>query len=290
MQVSDTVKALEENPKSVSLQRDLLKQLRFSKIKIQPSYVVKYGDDLINSSASLSAVEKWEVHEQVLLAALDTHNIALATKYLNKIAQQFPKSARVKRMRGMFFEAQGMWKEADVLYREILASDPSDFITMKRQISIQKSLGNIETASHMLETYLTINMADIEAWLELAHLRSILLQYSSVANCFEEVLLANPVNHVFYTKYAEVVYTMGGIDNFRLARKCYARSLELNPDNNLRSLWGLCSCSLAILSSKGKKEEVQDLHNWAKQKIMDHYKKAQRLAPIASATVLQLCP
>lgn len=39
-------------------------------------------------------------------------------------------------------------------------------------------------------------------------------------------------------KLAEVLYTQGGYDNYKMARKYYAHALELNPDN-LRALYGL---------------------------------------------------
>jgi hypothetical protein len=35
-------------------------------------------------------------------------------------------------------------------------------------------------------------------------------------------------------KYAEILYTIGGIDNYRTARKYFAQSVELNPNQNLR--------------------------------------------------------
>ena len=37
-------------------------------------------------------------------------------------------------------------------------------------------------------------------------------------------------------KYAEILYTIGGIDNYRTARKYFAQSVELNPNQNLRQI------------------------------------------------------
>lgn len=125
---------------------------------------------------------------------------------------------------------------------------------MKRQIAVQKGMGNIETACSLLDTYLQIWMADIEAWSELANLRLSLGQYTQAAYCFEELILAHPLSHALHTKYAEVLYTMGGIENFRLARKYFAHALELNDSTNTRALWGLCavryypSCSYSLIS------------------------------------------
>ena len=59
------------------------------------------------------------------------------------------------------------------------------------------------------------------------------------AYCYEELLLSEPENFRFYTSVAEIYYTLGGKDNFLLARKYYSHSLLLNKDQNLRSLYGL---------------------------------------------------
>jgi hypothetical protein len=43
----------------------------------------------------------WNIHEQVLIAALDLANLQLAEEYLSKLQMRFPGSARVKRLAGM---------------------------------------------------------------------------------------------------------------------------------------------------------------------------------------------
>ncbi len=96
------------------------------------------------------------------------------------------------------------------------------------------------------DTYLTVWMADTEAWLELADLRLSLGQYSQAAFCYEELVLANPLSHVHFLRYAEILYTMGGLENFKLARKYFAHSLELNDVNNTRALWGLCAVCIYV--------------------------------------------
>lgn len=280
---------LRAHPSSWKLQRELLKQLRATRQR-RSDLVVEYGERLLASHSGKLGQEVWDVYEQVLLGALDCGRIDLAQQYILKLHNQFQDSTRVRRLKGMLFEAQGKWKEADILYRQILEIDPTDTLVMKRQIALQKGMGNLDTACALLDTYLSIWMADTEAWLELAHLRMALGQYSQATFCFEEIILANPLSHAHYTKYAELLYTMGGMENFRLARKYFAYSLELNDATNTRALWGLCITILAMASAKGgknAKEEGQELYEWAEKKVLDVYKNSDKL-PIVHATLKKL--
>lgn len=43
----------------------------------------------------------WNIHEQVLIAALDLANLQLAEEHLSKLQKRFPGSSRVKRLQGM---------------------------------------------------------------------------------------------------------------------------------------------------------------------------------------------
>eukprot|EP00026_Physarum_polycephalum_P014398 Phypoly_transcript_14907.p1 GENE.Phypoly_transcript_14907~~Phypoly_transcript_14907.p1 ORF type:complete len:310 (+),score=51.07 Phypoly_transcript_14907:39-932(+) len=278
------------HPTNYKLHRDLLKNLRQSKAR-RSDVVVKFGEKLIASHVGLLGNDVWDVYEQVLIAALDCGRVELAQQYLTKLNSQFPTSTRVKRLRGMILEAQGKLKEADQLYRQIIETEPTDSLVMKRQIAVQKEMGNVEMACTMLDTYLTIWMADAEAWLELAHLRTTLGQYSQAAFCYEELILAYPASHAHFTKYAELLYTMGGIENFRLARKYFAHSLELNDGaTNTRALWGLCATALAIASAKGgkgAKEEGYEVNEWVEKQILEVYKNSDKL-PLVKATLKKM--
>ena len=61
--------------------------------------------------------------------------------------------------------------------------------------------------------------------------------YKRAAFCMEELLLCDPDNYLFHQHYAEMLYTMGGVENIDMARKYFAQSLKLNP-NNMRALYG----------------------------------------------------
>ena len=50
-------------------------------------------------------------------------------------------------------------------------------------------------------------MSDFEAWQELADLYLKEGDFGKAAFCLEELLLTNPHNSIFYTRYAEIKYT-----------------------------------------------------------------------------------
>jgi cytochrome c-type biogenesis protein CcmH/NrfG len=95
--------------------------------------------------------------------------------------------------------------------------------------------------------------------------------YSNALFCFEELLLLAPENHHFCTRYAETLYTIGGTKNLRLARKYFARSLELHSHGNLRAAYGLLVVSVLsryvqTLSSTEFSQAVQASANLLKGK------------------------
>jgi len=278
---------VQAHPTNWKLQKDLLKQLRQSKQR-KSDLVLKYGESLLENHAGSLGSEVWDVYEQVTLGALDCGKTNLALSYINKLNKQFPQSLRVQRLKGMLLEAEGRWKEADIIYRQMLELDPTDAMVMKRQIAIQKGMGNLEAACTMLDTYLTVFMADTEAWLELTQLRTTLGQYAQAAAGCEELILAYPMSHAHHTRYAELLYTMGGAENFKLARKYFAHSLELNSASNARALWGLSATTLAQATVKGGKSSKEDgLTEWAEEKILQMYTNSDKL-PIVRATLKKL--
>ena len=50
-------------------------------------------------------------------------------------------------------------------------------------------------------------MSDGEAWHELLDLYLKVGDYSKAAFCMEELLLSNPHNAIYFTRYAEIKYT-----------------------------------------------------------------------------------
>jgi tetratricopeptide (TPR) repeat protein len=217
----------------------------------------------------------WDTCEQIILAALDCNQIVIALAGLRILQNQFSSSSRVNRLKCMLLEAQGEWQRALEVYNSILQTYPTDPLIMKRQIAIYKGQGDMKMAASLLATYLEIWMADIESWLELASLHISLLQYKEAFFCYEELILAAPQNYLFYLKYAEILYTVGGLEKFKLARKYFTYSLELNYQTNHRGLWGVAVCNLAIASFKGKQQEKEDCHQiyeYVEKKMKELYK------------------
>jgi len=120
---------------------------------------------------------------------------------------------------------------------------------MKRRICIWKARKETRPrAIEELNDYLKIFMADTTAWQELGDLYLDDQQYEYAAFCYEELILAEPLNHYYINRYAELLYTLG---DFATARKYFAHSLELTSRNNSRALFGLALACKALGSKKG---------------------------------------
>lgn len=140
---------------------------------------------------------------------------------------------------------------ATVVYQSILEKDPTDMLTLKRQISIAKTQGLRDQTIRLLTEYLHLFGSDFEAWLELASIYLENCMYTSAVFCFEELITLQPQNYHLYVRYGEVLSTIGGLDNLITARKQFTFSLELSKVNNLRAWWGIVSTTQGITSAKG---------------------------------------
>jgi len=222
----------------------------------------------------------WDVYEQVFLAALDTADAQLAEECIQKIAKQFgSQGVRVSRLIAMKKESEGNYKEAEALYTKILEMEPTNALTMKRQISLRRSSGDVSNAIKMLNEFIKIFPTDAEAWMELADLYLELGMYKQAAFCFEELLLSAPHNSHIHNRYAEILFTMGGADNLRNARKYFAYSYEVTPTSaNLKALFGICTSAIAFASTKQGKGDKENsmIFQWAHNKLTEEY---QRSAP-----------
>ena len=140
---------------------------------------------------------------------------------------------------------------ATVVYQSILAKEPTDMLTLKRQISIAKSQGLRDQTIRLLTEYLHLFGSDFEAWLELGAIYLEHGMYTSAAFCFEELITLQPQNYHLYVRYGEILVTLGGLDNLITARKQFTFSLELSKVNNLRAWWGIISTTQGITTAKG---------------------------------------
>jgi len=81
-------------------------------------------------------------------------------------------------------------------------------------------------------------MSDQEAWSELCDLYLAEGDYNRAIFCAEELILHNPHNFFVHQRAAEIRYTMGGIENMKMAYNYYSQALKLN-ENSMRALFGL---------------------------------------------------
>lgn len=105
----------------------------------------------------------------------------------------------------------------------------------KRQIALLQARGKHQEAIEALTKYLDTYYDDAEGWSELCNLYLAQHLYEQAAFCCEELILLQPANHIWYLKYAEILYT---VNNLPLALKHYCKVLELCTDH-VRALYGL---------------------------------------------------
>ncbi|CAM6036942.1 unnamed protein product [Sphagnum compactum] len=241
------------------------------------STVARHGLALLNNSSARSKLgaDVWTIYEQVAIAAMDCHALEAAKECIGALSTKFPESMRVARLEGMWWEAKGAWQQAESLYSDLLADNPSDSALHKRRIAMAKAQGNLIGAVEATNKYLETFMADHDAWRELADMYILLQMYKQAAFCFEELILSQPTNALYHLGYAELLYTMGGLDNLRAARKYYAAAIEMSGGQNMRALFGICMCGTAITQTKGRgrdEKDSVDLLSLAGSVIVKQYK------------------
>jgi tetratricopeptide (TPR) repeat protein len=138
-----------------------------------------------------------------------------------------------------------------------------------------------------LNKYLELFMADHDAWRELAETYVSLQMYKQAAFCYEELILAHPTIPLYHIAYAEVLYTMGGLENLQTAKKYYASTIQLTGGKNTRALFGVCLCTSAInqlTKGRNKEEEGSELQSLAAEALLKNYKqKAPSKVPLISS-------
>lgn len=235
--------------------------------------VVEFGECLLLEHGNKLGDELWTIYEQVFLASLDCGKLDLATMCLKELNTQFPSSVRVRRLKGMRLEALGRFDDALKMYDKILDLEPANTAAHKRKIAILKAENKIPDAIKELNEYLKKFMSDQEAWVELIDLYISQQELRKAKFCMEELILANPHNHLYHQRFAEILYTIGDLENMEKSRKYFAQSLKLDNDN-MRALYGFfmaatflsCHCK----DAKGKRENAK-YAAWSGSQIMSRY-------------------
>lgn len=213
--------------------------------------------------------EKLIILEQVFIAALDCGRIKLAEDCIRVLISEFPESLRIMKLKAMLLEALERYDDALDVLESIIKRDETNAGPRKRKVAILKAKGQIGDAIKEMCDYLKKFMSDQEAWHELCNLYLMEGDYNKAAFCMEEVLLHNPYSHLIQQRLADIRYTIGGQENFEIAKSYYAQAIKLNG-SNLRALYGLYLCCNHIALSKAqiaKRKEAQKLASWALQKI-----------------------
>nr|GLL26775.1 ER membrane protein complex subunit 2-A [Ipomoea trifida]GMC99577.1 ER membrane protein complex subunit 2 [Ipomoea batatas] len=257
--------------------------------------VLKHGLSLLNDRKSRSALgsEEWTLHEQVAVAAMDCQCLDVAKDSIKVLQKKFPGSKRVGRLEAMLLEARGLWAEAEKAYLSLLEENPFDQVVQKRRVAMAKAQGNMSGAIELLNKYLEIFMADHDAWRELAEIYVSLQMYKQAAFCYEELILSQPTVPLYHLAYADVLYTLGGLDNLQTAKKYYTSTIDLTGGKNTRALFGICLCTSAIGQlTKGRnkedkeKSELNSLSIKALEK--DYGQRASDKLPLLTSTLRSL--
>mmetsp|Transcript_35701 Transcript_35701/g.112667 ORF Transcript_35701/g.112667 Transcript_35701/m.112667 type:complete len:312 (-) Transcript_35701:64-999(-) len=250
-------------------------------LKVRKSHIVAlYGAELLRNAgtrSSLPSEELWLCYEAVAIAACDAKALPLAYSCAQALEKNFPDSCRAGRVKGMLLEADGKFQEAEKLYKELLGKDEANQMVLKRRVGLARSRGNMTQAIELLNEYLSYYCADTDAWDELSKMYGDIGMYKQAAFCLEECILGDPSNYAYQLALADVLYTLGGAENVRVAAKYYSASVEYSGGKNLKALYGLCACYGALASMRGPKptEDEAELPRMAAQKLVSLYKESQ---------------
>ncbi|XP_030505822.1 uncharacterized protein LOC115720782 isoform X2 [Cannabis sativa] len=213
------------------------------KLKVRRSEkVLKHGLSILNDHRKRSSLgsEEWTLYEQVAVAAMDCQCLDVAKDCINALMKRFPESKRVGKLEAMLLEAKGSWAEAEKAYSSLLEDNPLDQGILKRRVAMAKAQGDVSGAIDCLNKYLETFMADHDAWRDLAEIYVSLQMYKQAAFCYEELILSQPTVPLHHLAYADVLYTLGGLENLQAAKKYYASTIDLTGGKNTRALFGVC--------------------------------------------------
>lgn len=220
------------------------------KLKLRRSEnVALVGAELINNRSYRARLgnEVWDVYEQVAIAAMDCSSLEVAEACVGALITRFSEeSLRVAKLKAMWHEARGDFRQAELIYDNLLEEHPAEAPLHKRKIAMRKARGDAAGAVEGLNKYLQTFMGDADAWRELADIYISLQMYKQAAFCYEELLLAAPLNPIFHLTYAQLLCTIGGLENLRTAKSFYASAIEFSAGKNMRALYGICLCDAAI--------------------------------------------
>ncbi|EPY22976.1 hypothetical protein STCU_07983 [Strigomonas culicis] len=260
-------------------------------------------DVLSGGGGSLSAGERYELYEQLLIASLHSGRLDKARLYLNLLEKRFGRtSMRVRRLRGLCYEAEGNIAEARTLYELLRKEDPATDFFVKRLVAMYKSEGKYRDAIALLEDeevykdeddkplrYLEVHrMGVLDVYQELSHLHYLCGSLDRALYYVEEMQLYDPSSYLMHSRMAELLYAKKDYERCVIE---YSQSLLLNPNaNNARAAYGLWQVTGEQLSRHESKTHrldedkelplAKDLHEFAAETLRAMYAKSPALSTL----------
>lgn len=249
--------------------RDILKDWKENNHR-RSVEVVEIWETVLSSKINKLGDDRFAVLEQVSLAALDCNRIDVAAACIHSLIKEFPNSLRVRTLIVMKLEAQERYDEALEQLDTIIKVDETNSTARKRKICILKARNKIPEAIKELTEYLKKFLTDQETWQELCDLYLAEGDYSKAAFCMEELILHHPHNHLLHQRYADILYTQGGLDHLEQAVSHYLLASQLNA-SNCRALFGLLLCCHQLAASSktpaAKKKEAAKRVVWTTKRL-----------------------
>lgn len=123
---------------STSARLELLDHVRLHNLRV-PKIILEHGTKVLNSGTSIGD-RRWDIMEQVVVAALDNGLDDVAAQYILPLRQQFPDSQRVKRLSGMALEAKGDYNGVSDCFPPTRVFSPYAMRCMFPPVHVLKSL------------------------------------------------------------------------------------------------------------------------------------------------------
>ena len=255
-----------------------------------PRDVIIIGNYLLNNNLiSSSSSFKWRLLERITICSLELDNKQNGADKIKELTSKFSKdSNRIRILRGMFYETKNEQKKAENEYNFILDSknDPNHMMALKRKISIEISKNNIILSIKMLCDYLKLYGSDVEGWKELIILYGDIHNYDLCKFSIEELITINHNNYLLFQLYAEMLYNLGGQENYTMSLKYFSQSLLLSSNKNTRSLYGILLCIKSLSFNKLSINDKELIKNSSQNIIKNYINSNSKLINIVKNVLL----